>query len=79
VLYVIGLMPERVQKLEVLNPMAVVLTQMRHAIIDPQAPTAAAAFGGGVRLLAPVAIVAAVFALGAWVFAREAPRIAENL
>jgi ABC-2 type transport system permease protein len=79
ILYTVGQMPQDVQELEVLNPIAVVLTQMRHAVIDPEAPTAATVFGGELRLLAPLAIVAAVFALGAWVFAREAPRIAENL
>jgi ABC-2 type transport system permease protein len=52
---------------------------MRHALIDAEAPTAAAAIGGSVRLLIPLAIVAAVFVLGLWVFTREAPRIAENL
>jgi len=61
------------------NPLAAVLTQMRHALIDPGAPTAAQAIGGEVRLLIPLAVVAAVFALGVWFFMREAPRIAENL
>ena len=79
VLYTVDQMPEQVQELEALNPIAVVFTQMRHALIDPEAPTAAAVFGGELRLLVPLAIVAAVFALGAWVFFREAPRIAENL
>jgi hypothetical protein len=32
-----------------------------------------------VRLLIPLAVVFGVFALGLWVFMREAPRIAENL
>jgi hypothetical protein len=30
-------------------------------------------------LLIPVGIVAAIFAVGFWVFFRETPRIAENL
>jgi ABC-2 type transport system permease protein len=62
-----------------LNPIATILTQMRHAFVDPGAPTAAAAAGGTVRLLIPVGIIAAMFALGLWFFNREAPRIAENL
>jgi ABC-2 type transport system permease protein len=62
-----------------MNPLAVVLTQMRHAVIDADAPTAAAAVGGWEWLAVPIAIVAAVFLLGFWVFARETPRIAENL
>jgi hypothetical protein len=30
-------------------------------------------------MLIPIAIVVATFAIGLWVFARETPRIAENL
>ena len=47
-----------------LNPLAAALTQMRHAVIDPSAPTAAAAIGGWARLLIPLAIVLGLFALG---------------
>jgi ABC-2 type transport system permease protein len=62
-----------------LNPIATILTQVGHAFVDPGAPTAAAAAGGTARLLIPLAIIAAMFALGLWFFHREAPRIAENL
>jgi ABC-2 type transport system permease protein len=79
VLYVITTVPESVRELAAMNPIAVVLTQMRHAVIDPDAPTAAASVGGWEWLAVPLAIVAAVFLVGFWVFARETPRIAENL
>jgi ABC-2 type transport system permease protein len=62
-----------------LNPIATVLTQLRHAFIDPSAPSAADVLDGALRLLVPLAIIAGVFALGLWFFNREAPRIAENL
>jgi len=62
-----------------LNPIATLLTQSGHAFVDASFPTAATAAGGGARLLIPLAIVAATFALGLWVFSREAPRIAEHL
>lgn len=62
-----------------LNPFAAILQQARHALIDPSHPSAAAAIGGGVRLLAPLAIALVVIALGYRVFSREAPRIAERL
>ena len=63
-----------------LNPIAAVLTQMRHAVIDPTAPTAAEAIGGGALLLIPLAIVLVTFALGV-VGVRRARRreVAENL
>jgi ABC-2 type transport system permease protein len=61
------------------NPLAAILEQMRHAVIDPNAPTAAAAIGGTVRLLIPLGLIALVAGLGFWYFNREAPRIAEDL
>ena len=62
-----------------LNPLAAIIQQFRHAIIDPAAPSAAAAVGGTARLLIPAAIVVAVFVLGVLVFNREARRAAEEL
>jgi ABC-2 type transport system permease protein len=61
------------------NPLAAVLQQARHAFVDPTVPSAAAAIGGVEFLAIPAAIVVAVFAIGLWVFSREAPRIAEDL
>jgi ABC-2 type transport system permease protein len=70
---------EQVQHLMMLNPLACILEQMRHAVIDPDAPSAAAAAGGAVRLLIPATIVGLVAWVGFWYFNREAPRIAEDL
>jgi ABC-2 type transport system permease protein len=70
---------EQVQHLMMLNPLACILEQMRHAVIDPDAPSAAAAAGGAVRLLIPAAVVALLAWVGFWYFNREAPRIAEDL
>ena len=79
ILYVATSVPERFQRPYLANPIACVLTQMRHAVVDPTARTVAESIGGGVRLLVPAAIVAFVAALGSWAFSREAPRVAENL
>jgi ABC-2 type transport system permease protein len=65
--------------LAVLNPLAAIVQQARHAIIDPTAASAAHAAGGWERLLIPGGIVVGVFVLGYWVFDRAAPRIAEEL
>jgi ABC-2 type transport system permease protein len=61
------------------NPLAAIIQQVRHAVIDPTAPTAAQAIGGGWRLLIPVAVLVGICALGFYVFNRMAPRIAEEL
>jgi ABC-2 type transport system permease protein len=79
VLYVATMVPDDYRELYLTNPIASVLTQMRHAVVDDGAPTAAAAIGGTPRLLIPLGIVLVIFALGAWAFAREAPHVAENL
>jgi ABC-2 type transport system permease protein len=70
---------QRVRELIMLSPLAAILQEFRHAVIDPSAPSAAAAAGGSGRLLIPAALVIGVAALGYWYFDREAPRMAEDL
>ena len=79
--------------LAMLNPIAMLNTQMGHAVIGyvpltgasaaaygPEAfPSAATAAGGYAHLLAPIGILLGLFCLGWWVFIREAPRVAEHL
>ena len=80
VLYAIENIPEvRLQHLIMLNPLAAILQQVRHALIDPGAPTAAEAIGGAERLLIPAGLTVGVFLVGLWVFNRAAPGIAEEL
>jgi ABC-2 type transport system permease protein len=70
---------EKVGSALLANPLAAVLQEARHLVVDPAYVSSAAAIGGGVRLLVPLAVVIATFLLGLWVFNREAPRIAEEL
>jgi ABC-2 type transport system permease protein len=80
ILYAVEIVPDdRLRELLMLNPLGALLQQTRHWLIDPDAPGAAAVAGGAVQLLAPAAILAGTFVLGYWVFAREAPVIAEEL
>jgi ABC-2 type transport system permease protein len=80
ILYPIEHIPdEKLQHLIMCSPLAVIVQQTRHAIIDPTAPSAAAAIGGGVRLLIPLAIVVIICVVGYIVFDRSAPSIAEEL
>jgi ABC-2 type transport system permease protein len=70
---------EKLREAIMLSPLAAILQQFRHAVIDPGAPSAAAAAGGSVRLLIPAALLFGIAALGYWYFNREAPRMAEDL
>jgi ABC-2 type transport system permease protein len=81
ILYVIDQLPsEQLRHLVIwFNPLATILVQARHWLIDQSAPTASEVAGGVEYLLIPAAIILGVFALGFWVFNREAPRIAEEL
>jgi ABC-2 type transport system permease protein len=79
VLYVSTLVDECCQRPYVAQPLATIMTEMRHAVVDPTAPDVAAAIGGAYRLLLPLALIFGVFGLGLWLFHREAPRIAEHL
>ena len=79
VIYVTEALPDSIERESMASPLTAVLTQMRYALVDPTAPTAADVIGGAARLLIPLAVVVIVFVLGVWVFMREAPRIAENL
>ncbi len=79
ILYVASKYPDSVQHQLSASPIAAIFTQMRKAFIDSSAPSAAEMVGGTPRLLLPLGVIFGVFALGWWVFNREAPRIAENL
>ncbi|MBA2348722.1 MAG: ABC transporter permease [Solirubrobacterales bacterium] len=79
ILYVATFVPPQYQRPFLANPIASILTQVRHSIVDPTAKSAGTVIGGNVRLLIPLAIIFGTFALGYFVFRRESPRIAENL
>lgn len=62
-----------------LNPLVTILQQFRHSMVTHATPSAGEALGSWAALLGPLAVVAAIFALGFWVFNRSAPYVAENL
>jgi ABC-2 type transport system permease protein len=65
--------------LYMLNPLASIFQQSRHAVVTHATPSAGQALGSWAALLEPMGIVVAVFVLGFWVFNRSAPHVAENL
>jgi ABC-2 type transport system permease protein len=79
VLYPIEKVPGALRDLFLLNPLAPLLELARKWIIDPSAPGPAEAAGGALHLVPAAAIFAATCVVAAWLFQREAPRIAEEL
>jgi len=67
------------EKLLMINPLAPIFQQIRVWVLEPEAPTATEVAGGWLHLLPAAFIFVAVCAYGAWIFNREAPRIAEDL
>ena len=78
--YVSHKLPDGFEKIAMINPVATLLAQMGHAFIDPNGyPTAFGAAHAIWPVILAIALIPGVFALGWWVFTREAPRVAENL
>jgi ABC-2 type transport system permease protein len=72
-------MPSTLHDILLFNPLALILTQARHWILEPDTPGAVAAAGGWLHVLPAVGVFLTICALGVWVFKREAPKIAELL
>jgi len=80
ILYPIELLDNpRIEQVLMVNPLAVIFEQVRVWVLEPTAPSAAAAAGGALHLLPAAAIYIGVCAFAVWIFSREAPRIAEDL
>jgi len=78
ILYVTTLVPEQYRDWFLINPLAVLLTEMRAAVVDTSAPHSWDLVGAA-PLLAAGALVVIAVVLGLYVFNRQAPRIAEEL
>ena len=80
ILYVLSTVPDKYERAMLVNPIAVVLTQMRHAVLDPTAPSAAARDRARLAVADPTRDRRRHLRRSAfWYFLRESPRIAENL
>lgn len=77
-----GLAERSIEKLLMINPLAVIFEQARVWLLhEPEnlAPKATTAAGGWAHLLPAVAIFVGVCVFAVWIFNRDAPRIAEEL
>jgi ABC-2 type transport system permease protein len=80
ILYPVDFKGETFERLMMINPLAVIFEQARVWVLhEPNAPTALQAANGWLGLLPAAAIFVFVCVLGAWIFKRDAPRVAENL
>jgi ABC-type polysaccharide/polyol phosphate transport system ATPase subunit/ABC-type polysaccharide/polyol phosphate export permease len=79
IFYVVASYPAAIRPVLEANPLAAAFTEVRHAVIDPQAPSLTQADGGVLRALIPIALALVIFLAGLWVFHRESPNAPENV
>jgi ABC-2 type transport system permease protein len=78
VFYPIELAPEGLQEVLMLNPLAVVTVQARHAMLDPSAPTALEA-GGAPIFAAALLITGAIVGAGLLLYRSRVGQVAERI
>jgi ABC-2 type transport system permease protein len=79
IIYVIETVPDSVRELLMANPLAAIIEQARYAVIDQSGPSAAAASGGAVKLLIPLAVMSVVLAASFELYRRSRATLAERL
>ena len=70
---------ETIAHVALMNPIATVIQETRHLVLDHNTPSAADAIGDPALLLVPLFIVVAAMIAGYVIFDRLAPRVAERL
>ena len=78
IFYPIELAPEGLQRVLMLNPLAVVVVQARHVLTDSSAPSAAEAAGGAGWLWLSMTVAAGTAILGFWLYRTRARRLVER-
>jgi ABC-2 type transport system permease protein len=71
--------PDDVAHAMLVNPFAAILQETRHVFFGPSHLSLEQAIGGWANVMEPVIAGVLMLVLGAWIFARRAPRIAEEL
>jgi len=77
VVYPLGFVPSKIQRLIVVNPVAQIIEDVRHVVVTRQVPLSGAVLGG--YWFAPLLVTLAAALLGLWAFLRWSPQFAENL
>ena len=79
VLYPITAVPDAYQHILMINPLAPIFNEVQVWVINPDAPTAAAVAGGKLALVPAAVLFIGICVFSAWIFERDAPRVAERL
>jgi ABC-2 type transport system permease protein len=71
--------PDTVQRLLILNPMAQILQDIREVLVTPSTRTLSDIYGSGMMRLVPFAVVALTFVIGAGFFRTRSKFFAEDI
>ena len=79
IIYTIDVVPEQYRTVMLLNPLALLMVQIRHAVFDPSAPAAWSYLSHQSLVVIPVAIVGCALIAAVLMLGRTTPRLAEQL
>jgi ABC-type polysaccharide/polyol phosphate transport system ATPase subunit/ABC-type polysaccharide/polyol phosphate export permease len=79
VFYPVELAPAGLRHAMLINPLAIVVVQARHVLIDPASPSATAAAGGAAAIVIGVALTLGTLGAGLLLYRRFAARVAERI
>jgi ABC-2 type transport system permease protein len=79
IIYTIDSVPEQFRAVMMLNPLALLMTQVRHAVFDPSTLPGWSYLPSPAFVLIPLAIVGASLAAAVLMLSRTTPRLAEQL
>jgi ABC-2 type transport system permease protein len=79
IIYTIEAVPEQFRTVMLLNPLALTMVQLRHAVFDPNAPAGWSYLSHESLVVIPVAIVGAALIAAVLMLGRTTPRLAEQL
>ncbi len=79
VLYLITLLPDRLARLSVLNPMAQIIQDARYGLVTKQSATMASYWENALVWLIPILLCLTIFATGALYFRSQSKKFAEEV
>ena len=80
IIYSIAIVPSiTMQKILLLNPIAMIIQDARFNLVSHEVPTAWSLFSNHLFILIPICFMLIVLVLGVWYFKRQAPNFAENI
>jgi ABC-type polysaccharide/polyol phosphate transport system ATPase subunit/ABC-type polysaccharide/polyol phosphate export permease len=79
IFYPVELAPSGLRQAMLVNPLAIVIVQARHVLIDRSSPSAAAAAGGPAAVVVSVVLTFGILGAGLLLYRRWSPRVAERI